>query len=146
MTFGWEVDDIARIYHFTTLVNMQLSRLNQSLFACLQISVEHVRKLSEGQAIDRPVYDFARYERASETIRIASYPAIILEGILIFENKALRDLMDIKIFVDTDADLRFIRRLRRDIENIIIAGERGHALVERILAFSHSAPLWPTKG
>jgi uridine kinase len=77
--------------------------------------VEHVRKLSEGQAIDRPVYDFARYERASETIRIASYPAIILEGILIFENKALRDLMDIKIFVDTDADLRFIRRLRRDI-------------------------------
>ena len=77
--------------------------------------VEHVRKLSEGQAIDRPVYDFAKYERASETIRIESYPAIILEGILIFENKALRDLMDIKIFVDTDADLRFIRRLRRDI-------------------------------
>ena len=77
--------------------------------------VEHVRKLSEGQAIDRPVYDFAKYERARETIRIESYPAIILEGILIFENKALRDLMDIKIFVDTDADLRFIRRLRRDI-------------------------------
>jgi uridine kinase len=77
--------------------------------------VEHVRKLSAGQAIDRPVYDFAKYERASETIRIESYPAIILEGILIFENKALRDLMDIKIFVDTDADLRFIRRLRRDI-------------------------------
>lgn len=50
--------------------------------------VEHVRKLSEGQAIDRPVYDFARYERASETIRIESYPAVILEGILIFENKA----------------------------------------------------------
>jgi uridine kinase len=77
--------------------------------------VEHVRKLSEGQAIDRPVYDFAMYERARETVRIESYPAIILEGILIFENKALRDLMDIKIFVDTDADLRFIRRLRRDI-------------------------------
>ena len=77
--------------------------------------VEHVRKLSEGQAIDRPVYDFAKYERSGETIRIDSYPAIILEGILIFENKALRDLMDIKIFVDTDADLRFIRRLRRDI-------------------------------
>jgi len=77
--------------------------------------VEHVRKLSEGRAIDRPVYDFAKYERSRETIRIESYPAIILEGILIFENKALRDLMDIKIFVDTDADLRFIRRLRRDI-------------------------------
>ena len=77
--------------------------------------IEHVRQLREGNAIDRPVYDFTKHRRSSSTVRMNPYPAMILEGILIFENKALRDLMDIKIFVDTDADLRFIRRLGRDI-------------------------------
>jgi uridine kinase len=76
---------------------------------------EHVRRLREGQVIERPTYDFANFRRADATVRIARRSAIIIEGILIFENKALRDLMDIKIFVDTDADLRFIRRLVRDI-------------------------------
>jgi uridine kinase len=77
--------------------------------------VEHVRLLKSGQAVDRPVYDFTKHARASTTTRLNPSPAIILEGILIFENKQLRDLMDVKIFVDTEADLRFIRRLRRDI-------------------------------
>ena len=79
--------------------------------------IEHVRQLRDGHAIDRPVYDFARYERASNTVHLNPSPAMILEGILIFENKALCELMDIKIFVDTDADadLRFIRCLCRDI-------------------------------
>jgi uridine kinase len=84
--------------------------------------VEHVRRLKEGQAIERPTYDFARFERAKETARIAPRPAIIIEGILIYESRALRELMDIKIFVDTDADLRFIRRLERDIR------ERGRTM------------------
>ena len=83
---------------------------------------EHVRRLREGQAIERPTYDFANFRRADETVRLAPRSAIIIEGILIFENKALRDLMDIKIFVDTDADLRFIRRLVRDIR------ERGRTM------------------
>jgi len=76
---------------------------------------EHVRRLREGQSIERPAYDFANFRRVDETVRIEPRSAIIIEGILIFESKALRDLMDIKIFVDTDADLRFIRRLERDI-------------------------------
>jgi uridine kinase len=84
--------------------------------------VEHVRRLREGQSIERPTYDFANFRRADETVRLAPRSAIIVEGILIFESKALRDLMDIKIFVDTDADLRFIRRLVRDI------GERGRTM------------------
>jgi len=84
--------------------------------------IEHVRQLAEGRPVDRPVYDFTKHERASHTVRLNPSPAIILEGILIFENKALCELMDIKIFVDTDADLRFIRRLGRDIR------ERGRTI------------------
>lgn len=84
--------------------------------------VEHVRRLRAGQAIDSPIYDFANFQRAKETARVGPRPAIIIEGILIFESKPLRDLMDIKIFVDTDADLRFLRRLQRDIR------ERGRTM------------------
>jgi uridine kinase len=83
---------------------------------------EHVQRLREGQSIERPTYDFANFRRVDETVRIEPRSAIIIEGILIFENKVLRDLMDIKIFVDTDADLRFIRRLERDIR------ERGRTM------------------
>jgi uridine kinase len=83
---------------------------------------EHVRRLREGEAIESPTYDFANFQRHKETVRIEPRAAIIIEGILIFESKALRDLMDIKVFVDTDADLRFIRRLLRDI------GERGRTM------------------
>jgi uridine kinase len=93
--------------------------------------VEHVRRLRAGGAIASPVYDFARFERRKETVPVGPRAAIIIEGILIFENKPLRDLMDIKIFVDTDADLRFIRRLGRDIR------ERGRTMemvVEQYLA------------
>jgi uridine kinase len=76
---------------------------------------EDVRNLRAGRAIHRPTYDFANFERLKGTVRIEPVPAIIVEGILIFESKPLRDLMDLKIFVDTDADLRFIRRMSRDI-------------------------------
>ncbi|MFY9805215.1 MAG: uridine kinase [Candidatus Acidiferrales bacterium] len=83
---------------------------------------EHVRQLRVGQAIERPTYDFPNFQRLKGTVRIEPLPAIIVEGILIFESKALRELMDIKIFVDTDADLRFIRRLVRDVR------ERGRTM------------------
>jgi uridine kinase len=78
---------------------------------------EHVRQLRAGQAIERPTYDYANFQRLKGTVRIEPRAAIIVEGILIFENKALRDVLDIKIFVDTEADLRFIRRLVRDIRD-----------------------------
>jgi uridine kinase len=86
------------------------------------LMTDHVRRLRGGEAIQRPTYDFANYRRLRETVEIPPRSGIIVEGILIFENQELRDLMDIKIFVDTDADLRFIRRLVRDIR------ERGRTM------------------
>ena len=75
----------------------------------------HLDLLRHGQAIDCPVYDFSQHNRSNETVRIEPKNVIIVEGILIFENKSLRDLMDIRIFVDTDADVRLCRRIKRDV-------------------------------
>ena len=82
----------------------------------------HLDALRHGQAIDCPVYDFSQHNRSDQTTRIEPKPVIIGEGILIFDTKPLRDLMDIKIFVDTDADIRLCRRIRRDVR------ERGRTL------------------
>ena len=75
----------------------------------------HLAALRSGFAIDCPVYDFSQHNRSDETIRVVPRKVIIVEGILIFENEALRELMDIKIFVDTDADIRLCRRIKRDV-------------------------------
>ena len=75
----------------------------------------HLDRLRRGEAIDCPIYDFTQHNRSNETVRIEPTPVMIVEGILIFENKPLRDLMDIKIFVDTDADVRLCRRITRDV-------------------------------
>lgn len=84
--------------------------------------INHVKALRAGEAIEMPVYDFSRHTRKTETIHVAPKPILIIEGILIFVDAALRELMDIKIFVDTDDDLRFIRRLQRDVN------ERGRTV------------------
>jgi uridine kinase len=86
------------------------------------LMVRHVEALRDGLSVDVPVYDFARHARVSTTTPVQSRTAIIVEGILIFADKPLRDLMDVKVFVDADDDTRFIRRLQRDIE------ERGRTL------------------
>jgi uridine kinase len=75
----------------------------------------HLQALRAGEAIEMPVYDFAHHVRRVETVRVQPRPIIIVEGILIFVDAAVRELMDIKIFVDTAADIRFIRRLNRDV-------------------------------
>jgi uridine kinase len=75
----------------------------------------HLRALRAGEAIEMPVYDFAHHARRAETVPVQPRPIIIVEGILIFVDPAARELMDIKIFVDTAADIRFIRRLKRDV-------------------------------
>src|SRR5688572_10915718 len=77
--------------------------------------VEHVRALKTGAAVELPIYDFALHERKRDTTPVKPARVIIVEGILIFTDKALRSLMDVKVFVDTDADVRFIRRLERDV-------------------------------
>ena len=75
----------------------------------------HLNQLRSGQAIDCPVYDFAQHNRSEQTVHIEPRQVIIVEGILIFENPELRELMDIRIFVDTDADVRLCRRIKRDV-------------------------------
>jgi uridine kinase len=75
----------------------------------------HLRALRAGEAIDMPVYDFAHHARRTETVQIQPRTIILVEGILIFVDPAVRELMDVKIFVDTAADIRFIRRLKRDV-------------------------------
>ena len=75
----------------------------------------HLDRLRHGEAIDCPVYDFTQHNRSDDTVRIVPKSVIIVEGILIFENQPLRELMDIKIFVDTDADVRLCRRIKRDV-------------------------------
>ena len=86
------------------------------------LMVRHLDKLRRGEAIECPVYDFTQHNRSDKTITIVPKKVIIVEGILIFENEDLRNLMDIRIFVDTDADVRLCRRIARDV------GERGRTL------------------
>src|SRR5438270_9688230 len=82
----------------------------------------HVRKLKSGEAVDLPVYDFKTHQRQTETRRIEPKPIVIVEGILIFADPRLLENMDVKVFVDTPDDIRFIRRLRRDL------AERGRTV------------------
>ncbi len=77
--------------------------------------VDHVSALKSGVAISHPLYSFVEHDRLEETVTLMPTKVIIVDGILIFENKELRDLMDIKVFVDTDADLRLSRRILRDV-------------------------------
>jgi len=81
-----------------------------------ELLLEHLLKLKSGQSIEKPVYDFATHMRKAETVRIESAPIVIVEGILPLAIPELRKALDIKIFVDTAADIRLIRRIRRDIE------------------------------
>ncbi len=81
-----------------------------------ELLVAHLRRLRAGDAIEVPSYDFVRFERRSETRRVEPAPVVIVEGILVFVEAALRAELDVKIFVDTDADIRVFRRIRRDIQ------------------------------
>jgi uridine kinase len=77
---------------------------------------EHLRELRAGRGVDVPIYDFATHTRRYETRRVEPARVVIVEGILVFAEPELRDQLDIKIFVDTDADIRLMRRIRRDLE------------------------------
>lgn len=79
------------------------------------LMIEHLRGLQRWQAVDIPIYDFTHHRRTGQFQRVEPQPIILVEGILILSEPALRELFDIKIFVDIDADIRFIRRLQRDI-------------------------------
>ncbi|MFQ5401328.1 MAG: uridine kinase [Anaerolineae bacterium] len=87
-----------------------------------KLLIRHIKQLLDGHSVQVPVYDFTIHRRTSETVLVEPSPIILVDGILIFTKRKLRELMDIKVFVDTDADVRFIRRLQRDIQ------ERGRTL------------------
>jgi uridine kinase len=87
----------------------------------------HLESLRAGEGIEQPIYDYPTHSRKTETVHVEPRPVIIVEGILVFVNSQMRGLMDLKIFVDTDADIRFIRRLDRDVH------ERGRS-VESVIS------------
>lgn len=90
------------------------------------LMIEHVKTLKTGLPVERPVYSFTEHCRAEEKIKVIPTKVVLVDGILIFENRELRELMDIKVFVDTDADVRLARRILRDVE------ERGRTMTSVI--------------
>jgi uridine kinase len=107
--------------------------------------IEHIEMLLRYEPIDKPVYDYSLHTRSKEIIEVEPKDVIILEGILVLEDERLRNLMDIKLFVDTDADIRIIRRMSRDIK------ERGRTLDSVIEQYTnvvrpmHNQFIEPTK-
>jgi uridine kinase len=96
-----------------------------------ELMLDQLAALRAGKSIERPVYDYVTHSRRPETIRVAPLPVIIVEGILIFFDSRMCDLMDLKVFVDCDADIRFIRRLRRDLRE---RGRSMESVVEQYMA------------
>lgn len=97
-----------------------------------ELLLDHVQTLLRGQPIDKPIYDFTRHTRLPQTERVEGHTVVILEGILVLEDPALRRLMNIKVFIDTDADVRLIRRIRRDTV------ERGRSLESILTQYEES--------
>ncbi len=97
-----------------------------------ELLISHLKKLMKNEPIEKPIYDFENHNRKKETIHVEPRHIIILEGILILYDEELRDLLDIKIFVDTDSDVRVIRRILRDIK------ERGRTLDSVILQYMNT--------
>ena len=98
-----------------------------------ELLAEHLAALRRGESVEKPVYDFATHTRSSESITVDPSPIVIVEGILVLADPALREQMDVKIFVDTDSDVRVFRRIRRDMD------ERGRAPGRIMLAGSGSS-------
>lgn len=110
-----------------------------------ELLIEHLSALKNGETINMPVYDFVHHRRTEQTIRIQPSKLVIFEGIMIFTNRQVRDLIDLKIYVDTPDDIRFIRRLTRDIKE---RGRTVDSVVEQYLTVvrpGHYEFIEPTK-
>ena len=130
--FGDQVSILSHDNYYRRLDHLPMearAKVNYDEPAALEteLMTAHLEALRSGFSVDCPVYDFSRHNRSDQTVRVEPRRVIIVEGILIFENEALRDLMDIRIFVDTDADVRLCRRIVRDVN------ERGRTL-ESVIA------------
>ena len=115
-------DDYYKRHDFLTLEERKKINYDSPDAFDTDIMVEDLRALKNGKTVHCPVYDYAIHNRTNRTQTVEPSDVIIVEGILVFQNKVLRELMDIKIFVDTDADERLIRRILRD------CGERGRSI------------------
>lgn len=110
-----------------------------------ELMVRHIEALSKGYSVEVPMYDFKNHVRKEETISLAPKPVILIDGILIFFEKELRDLMHLKLFVDTDADVRLIRRMRRDILERQRTVESVLDQYEKFVRIMHLEFVEPTK-
>ncbi|MCR4902397.1 MAG: uridine kinase [Butyrivibrio sp.] len=136
-TFGDEIVVISHDSYYKAHNDLsydERSRLNYDHPSSFdtELMIEDVKKLKNNQEIDVPVYDYTVHNRSDQTIHVKPKPVIIVEGILILESKELRDLMDIKVFVETDADERLTRRIKRDIS------ERGRSIESVLNQYSET--------
>ena len=115
-------DDYYKHYEELTLEERKLLNYDHPNAFDTELLIRHLLELKQGRPVECPVYDYAIYNRSGRTRTIQPRRVVIVEGILIFENRCLCDLMDIRVFVDTDADIRIIRRIQRDVV------ERGRSL------------------
>ena len=107
--------------------------------------IEHIHTLLDRKSIEKPVYDYVNHTRSNEVVHVEPKDVIIVEGILVLEDERLRDLMDIKLFVDTDSDLRIIRRIQRDIKE---RGRTADSVIEQYITAvrpMHNMFIEPTK-
>lgn len=125
--FGDEIVTLSHDYYYRRIEDKSFEereKLNYDHPNAFETSlmIKHIEALKKGNAIKRPMYNFVEHQRMDETAEVKPTKVIIVEGILIFENKELLDTFDIKVFVDTDADVRLIRRILRDVK------ERGRSM------------------
>lgn len=118
--FGENVSVVYHDNYYNRLYNMtydERAKINYDAPEAFEteLMVEHLKRLRNGESIECPVYDYTVHNRSDETVIIEPCEVIIIEGILVFQCEELRSLMDIKIFVDTDADERIMRRIQRDV-------------------------------
>jgi uridine kinase len=126
-SFAGSVEILSHDYYYLPFAELPLHEREKLNFDHpnafdTNLMIQHIRQLKQGIAIERPVYSFTEHTRLPETVCVKPSRVIIVEGFMIFENPTLRELLDIKIFVDTDADERLIRRIVRDVN------ERGRSL------------------
>ena len=133
--FGDDVVLLCQDFYYNSFDNLSFEDRKQLNFDHpdafdSELLIEQLKKLKRLEPVDRPTYSFVEYRRLDETIREEPKRVVILEGILIFENPELAGLMDIRIFVDTDADIRLARRLMRDIH---VRGRSPDSVIEQYL-------------
>jgi uridine kinase len=116
------MDSYYRELHHLTLEEREKTNFDHPDALEIDLLVKHIKDLKSGKNVEVPVYSFETHQRLPQTTTVLSSDVLILEGILLFVEPALRDLIDIKVFVDADADIRFIRRLKRDV------AERGRTV------------------